>query len=144
DESHIIVTLINDSVVRATINPLDSGSFPYHSMPWQRRSGHWAGVGVAEQMRAPQRVVNAALRALLNNAGKSAGSQLFLRQNAFRPGDGNWTITPDKIWYLTADGSDDIRKDFSVIGIPNVTEELTNIITLAERFAEEVTSIPLI
>jgi hypothetical protein len=37
-EGHCIVTLINDSVVRATINPLDSGSFPFHSMPWQRRA----------------------------------------------------------------------------------------------------------
>jgi hypothetical protein len=144
DEAHAIATLINDSVVRATINPLDSGSFPYHSMPWQRRSGHWAGVGVAEQMRAPQRVVNAALRALLNNAGKSAGSQLVIKQSAIRPADGDWTITPDKIWYSTTDGSDDVRKDFLAIEIPNVTQQLTEIITLAERFAEETTSIPLI
>jgi hypothetical protein len=81
EEAHAIVTLINDSVVRATINPLDSGSFPYHSMPWQRRAKHWAGVGVAEQMRTPQKITNAALRALLNNAGKSAGSQLVINQS---------------------------------------------------------------
>jgi hypothetical protein len=85
DEAHAIVTLINDSVVRMAINPLDSGSFPYHSMPWQRRAQHWAGVGVAEQMRTPQKVTNAALRALLNNAGKSAGSQLVIQQEAIRP-----------------------------------------------------------
>jgi hypothetical protein len=28
------------------MNPLDSGELPYHSVPWQRRAGHWAGVGV--------------------------------------------------------------------------------------------------
>jgi hypothetical protein len=78
DEAHCIVTLINDSVVKSAINPLDSGSFPYHSLPWQRRAEHWAGVGVAEQMRTPQKVTNAALRALLNNAGKSAGSQFVI------------------------------------------------------------------
>lgn len=144
DEAHAIVTLINDSVVRATINPLDSGSFPYHSMPWQRRAQHWAGVGVAEQMRAAQRVTNAALRALLNNAGKSAGSQFIVRQAGIRPADGLWTITPDKIWYTTEDGSDDVRKDFNAIIIPNVTQQLMEIVTLGERFAEETTSIPLI
>jgi hypothetical protein len=85
----VIVTLINDSVVRANLNPLDSGAFPFHSMPWQRRAQHWAGVGVAEQMRTPQRVTNAALRALLNNAGKSAGSQLVVDQAAIRPMDGS-------------------------------------------------------
>ena len=34
---NVIVTLINDSVVRATIYPLNSGDFNYHSMPLQRR-----------------------------------------------------------------------------------------------------------
>ncbi len=141
---YALVTLINDSVVRATINPLDSGAFPYHSMPWQRRAQHWAGVGIAEQMRTPQRVVNAALRALLNNAGKSAGSQVVVNQRAVRPADGSWTVTPDKLWFTTEDGPDDVRKAFLTIEIPNVTQQLMNIITLAERFAEETTSIPLI
>ncbi len=143
-EAHVIVTLINDSVVRATINPLDSGSFPYHSMPWQRRAQHWAGVGVAEQMRTPQRVTNAALRALLNNAGKSAGSQFVIDMAAIRPADGSWAITPDKIWEKTQDGPADVRQAFMAIQIPNVTQQLLEIITLGERFAEETTSIPLI
>ena len=143
-ERNVIVTLINDSVVRAVINPLDSGSFPYHSMPWQRRAQHWAGVGVAEQMRTPQRVTNAALRALLNNAGKSAGSQFVIDRAAIRPADGLWTITPDKIWESTGEGPADVRQSFLAIQIPNVGEQLERIITLGERFAEETTSIPLI
>jgi hypothetical protein len=144
DPMHAIVTLINDSVVRAALNPLDSGNFPYHSMPWQRRAQHWAGVGVAEQMRTPQKVTNAALRALLNNAGKSAGSQLVINQAAIRPADGSWTITPDKIWFGTNDGPADIRQAMMAIQIPNVTQQLMEIIQLGERFAEETTSIPLI
>lgn len=144
EEVSCIVTLVNDSVVRATINPLDSGSFPYHSMPWQRRSESWAGVGVAEQMRTPQRVVNASLRALLDNAGKSAGSQLVINQSAIVPADGEWTITPDKLWFLTGDGPVDVRQAMMAIQIPNVTEQMMQIVTLAERFAEETTSIPLI
>jgi hypothetical protein len=144
DEAHAIVTLINDSVVRMAINPLDSGSFPYHSMPWQRRAQHWAGVGVAEQMRTPQKVTNAALRALLNNAGKSAGSQLVINANAIRPADGSWAITPDKIWLTTEEGPADVRQAFMAVQIPNVTQQLMEIITLGERFAEETTSIPLI
>lgn len=144
DECHVIVTLINDSVVRAAINPLDSGGFPYHSMPWQRRAGSWAGVGVAEQMKTPQKVTNAALRALLNNAGKSAGSQFVVDMAAIRPADGIWSITPDKIWEKTQDGPADVRAAFMAIEIPNVTEQLMSIITLGERFAEETTSIPLI
>jgi hypothetical protein len=71
-------------VVRATINPLDSGSFPYHSVPWQRRAGHWAGIGVGEQIRMPQKMINAATRAMLNNAGKSSGSQIVVDRGVMR------------------------------------------------------------
>lgn len=140
-----IVTLVNDSVIRATINPLDSGAFPYHSVPWQRRAGHWAGIGVAEQVTTPQKMINAANRAMLNNAGKSAGSQIVVDQSAIRPADGNWIMTPDKVWHKTADApGDDVRKAFMAVEIPNMTDHLMKIIEFALQLAEESTSIPLI
>lgn len=144
DQVSVIVTLINDSVVRATPNPLDSGEFNYHSLPWQRRGGHWAGVGVAEQMRTPQRVTNAALRAMLNNAAKSADNQYFIDTTAIRPMNGKWEITPGKIWGPTKDGPADIRQSFLAVQIPNTTAQMMTIIELGERMAEETTSIPLI
>lgn len=143
-EVYAIVTLINDSVVRATLNPLDSGSFPYHSMPWQEREGDWAGIGVPEQMKTPQRIVNAALRAMLNNAGKAADNQYVIDQGAVRPADNAWIITPGKLWLTTKDFTGDIRQAFMAIQIPNTTEMLEKIIMTGERFAEESTSIPLV
>jgi hypothetical protein len=145
DQVYAIVTLINDRAVRATINPLDSGSFPYHSVPWQRRSGHWAGIGVAEQLKAPQRITNAALRAMLNNAGKSAGSQIVVDRAGIVPADGSWTITPDKVWFVTGDGvGRDVRAMFLSIEIPNVTEQLMSVVNFGMQLAEESTSIPLV
>lgn len=144
-EVYAIVTMVNDSVIRAAFNPLDSGQFPYHNVPWQRRSGHWSGVGVGEQVRMPQRMVNAATRAMLNNAGKSAGCQFIIDQGAIVPGDGRWTLAPDKIWYKSADSViDDVRKAFTSITIPNMTPQLMTVVEYAFRLAEESTSIPLI
>lgn len=142
---HAIVTLINSCVVRATVNPLDSGDFPYHHFPWQRRAGNWAGIGVAEQVKMPQQTINAATRAMLNNAGKSAGSQIVINQGSIHPADGSPRMTPDKVWYKTGDSiGDDVRKDFMAITIPNVTDQLMKIIQYALQLAEESTSIPLI
>lgn len=142
---YVIATLINDSVIRATINPLDSGRFPYHSMPWQRRAGHWAGVGVAEQCATPQKMLNAATRAMLNNAGKSAGSQIVVDQTSIKPADGSWVITPDKVWLKTGDNpNEDVRQAMMAITIPNVTDQMLKIINYALQLAEESTSIPLI
>jgi hypothetical protein len=144
-EIYAIVTLVNDSVIRAIINPLESGAFPYHVMPWTRRAGHWAGVGVAEQVFMPQRMVNAATRAMLNNAGKSAGSIIVMDQGSIIPADGSNTLTPDKIFYkLPDDVIDDVRKVFQVFQVPNITPQMMDIINYAFRLAEESSNIPLI
>ena len=140
-----IITLINDTVVRVTINPLQSGEYCYHVMPWRRRAGHWAGVGVAEQIRMPQRMVTAATRAMLVNAAKSAGSQIIMQRGQVVPADSQWALTPDKLWLWDPDATmDDIRKVFASFDVPNKQKEFMGIIEYAFKLAEETSSIPLI
>jgi hypothetical protein len=52
-----MVTMVNNRVIKAALNPLDSGDFPYDVLPWQRKSGMPWGNGVARQGRTPQRIV---------------------------------------------------------------------------------------
>lgn len=145
EDIYCIVTMVNDSVIRATVNPLDSGDLPYDAAPWQRRAGHWAGVGVGEQLRAPQRVLNGASRRMFDNAGKSAGSIIVVDRTQLIPADGSWTLVPDKLFYTAPNATmDDVRKAILTFQVPNVTKELMQIIDFAFKLAEESTSIPLI
>lgn len=145
EQIYAIVTLVNSIVIKADINPLDSGKYPYHIMPWSRRAGSWAGCGIAEQIEMPQRMANAANRSMLNNAGRAAGSQIILNRGAVIPGDGNYVLTPDKIWYLNSEsGIDDVRKAFAAVEFPNQQAMLMNIIEFAFKLAEEACNIPLI
>lgn len=142
---YAIVTLIGDVAVRATLNPLDTGAFPYHSVCWQRRAAHWAGIGVPEQIRAPQRMVNGATRTMLDNAGLAAGGQIVIDKGSIIPADGTWALTPDKIWYRKGDSTvNDNRQAFTIYDFPIVTQQLKIIIDYALQLAEESTSIPLI
>jgi hypothetical protein len=114
-------------------------------MSWSRRAGHWAGVGVAEQMFTPQRMCNASTRALLNNAGLSAGPQIIIDQLGVIPADGSWKLTPNKIWYKTQDSTaEDVRQAFFAVLIPSVQQEMMAIIQYAMKLAEEATGIPLV
>lgn len=145
DDVHVMISMINDTVVRAIINPLDSGNFPYQVMTWSRRPGSWTGVGVAEQMQAAQRMVNAATRALLNNAGLSAGPQIVIDQMGMIPADGSWKLYPNKIWYKTEDSQGKSVSDaFFAAEIPNVGQQMQAVIDYAMKMAEEQTGIPLI
>jgi hypothetical protein len=117
-QADAIITLVNDTVIRATLNPLGSGDFPYRVLPWSRRDGMWAGRGVGEQVAVAQRIVNAGTRRMLENAGKAAGCQFVIDPDSISPADGVWTITPDKIWLKNVDASmDDVRKAFMNVQI---------------------------
>lgn len=140
-----VVTLVNNSVIRATISPLEDGEYGYHALPWSKRAGSWTGVGVAEQVSTAQKVVNASSRAVFNNAGVSAGVQIIMDPIKVVPANQSPVITPNKLWYLTADGGvDDVRKVFAAIEIPNVTAQLMPIIEYGMKMAEEASNIPLI
>jgi len=145
DEVFAIVTIINDKIVRATLNPLNSGRLNYHSIPWTFRGSFWAGIGPNEQMSTPQKVCNGAMRAMLNNAGVSSGGQIVIDQEAVVPANGDWRVAPNKIWYKTSDGViDDVRKAFTTFEIPERVDQLLKIIEFSMRLAEESTNIPLV
>lgn len=145
DDVYAVITIINNTVVRATISPLDSGRFPYHAAPWVRRINSWAGVGIAEQIRMPQRMTNAACRALLVNAAKSAGAQIVIDKSCIEPADSSWTVHPDKLWFKTVSATtDDVNKAFQVFEFPNVQKEMMGIIEYGAKLAEDACSIPLI
>ena len=145
DRVDVVITLVNDTVVRAVQSPMQSGRLPFHVFCWSRRAGHWAGVGVAEQIDAPQRIVNGATRAMLNNGGLSAGSQIVMDPNAVEPANRSQRITPDKLWYIKSGaGVEDVRKVFASFQWPNMTPQLMTIVEYGFKLAEEHSSIPLI
>jgi hypothetical protein len=140
-----IVTMVNDCVIRAALNPLDTGDFPYDVMVWQRKTGVPWGTGVAMQINTPQRMLNAATRNMLDNAGFSAGPQLIMRRDAISPADGTWQLTPRKIWFVN-DGADvnAVNQAFMAVNIPTLQGELMNIIQFALKMAEDVTGLPML
>ncbi|MFA6609103.1 MAG: hypothetical protein WCT07_04340, partial [Candidatus Paceibacterota bacterium] len=145
DTIPVTVVLVNDRVIKASVSILDSGEFPYDVMRWQYRTDSWAGTGVARQVRTAQNMVNAAARNLMDNAGVSAGPQIIMRDGVVYPADGDWTLSPLKIWRVDADA--DIQKvqdAITSIIIPTMQVELQNIIKMALEFAERATSMPLL
>lgn len=143
---YAIVTVVNDTVIRATLNPMEkTGGFPYRVLPWSRRAGFWAGIGVAEQVSLAQSIVNAGTRRLLDNAGISSGAQIVVNQGSVIPADGNWTIVPDKLWYTVEGASvEDVRKAFMSVEFPNLGQEIMAVIQYGFKLAEEASNIPLI
>ena len=144
DKFDVLITMVNDRVIRAALNPLDSGAFPYDVIRWKRRPGSWAGVGIARQMRTPQRMVVAATRNLMDNAGLGAGP-MFIVGRGIIPQNGIWEIRPRKIWIRDQESDDrPVEQDMKSIVIPMLQAELTGIIELGMKMAEDTTGMPML
>lgn len=141
----VVVTMIGDIPVKASLNPLPSGRFPYDFLCWQRVAGSPFGMGVGRQVRPAQDVLNANLRALNENGGLSSGPQIVLARNSVVPADGKWEITPRKVWYLKPDADiGDVTKAFNSFVIPGVQNELLSVIEFALKMAETATGLPVL
>lgn len=139
-----LVVMINDHVVMAAENPHKDGAFPYDVMPWQRRIDHWAGSGVSRQMRTPQRMLNAATRSMMDNAGMSSGPQIVARRTAIEPANGVWEIAPKKLWFALDEYEGPVRDAFEAIDIPSRQADLMGIIQFAQKMGEDVTGLPML
>jgi len=141
-----MVTIVNNHVIRASLNPLDTGEFPYDIFVWRRRIGFWAGIGVARQIRVAQKIVTAATRNLMDNAGVAAGPMLVFRQGSVFPADGVPGIGPRKVYYIDKDDDSiqDATKAIGVVKVDMMVNELLAIVNFGMQLAEQTTGLPMI
>lgn len=135
------LTMVNDRVINAALNPLDNGAFPYDIIPWKRRPGMPWGMGLARQVRTPQRIVVGATRRLMDNAGLASGPMIVVRRGTV-PQNGVWEIEPLKVWEEGDETAGQAGPPVSSVVIPMMQVELTNIIQLGMKMAEDVTGMP--
>lgn len=138
-----VIVMCNNRIIKAMLNPLDTGDFPYDVFHWERVDLSPFGVGVPYLMRYAQRTLNAAWRAMLDNMALSSGPQIIMNRKSVTPADGNWELTARKLWFMQGD-SDDVQKAFYVFEVNSHQPEIEAVINLAMKFADEETSLPQI
>lgn len=137
------VVMINSTIVKAYLNPLEGGELPYDFYVWERVSDSVWGYGIPYLMRAQQKVLNAAWRQMMDNAGVSSGPQIIVKAGAIQPADKQWQISARKIWFAT-DEVDDVRKAFTAVEFNSHQVELSGIIKMAMELADMETGVPVI
>jgi len=84
-------------VIKVALSHMDSEELPYNILNWEKDETSIFGFGVPYRMRAPQRVMNASWRMVLDNAGLSTGPQIIINKSMVTPADNNWTLSRRKI-----------------------------------------------
>lgn len=135
------VIMINGHVVKAFVNPLESGGLPYDFMVWEPMDNSPWGLGIPYLCRPAQRVLNAAWRQVMDNSALSVGPNVVIKRGIVEPANGKWELTGRKIWYCT-DATQNVAEAFSFFDIPNNSQQFQSIIELALQFIDAETGIP--
>lgn len=142
DKASAMAVIVNDRLIKITLNVMDTGDFPYDVMAWQRRPGMPWGTGISRQIRTVQRILNGAVRSMMDNSALAASPQIIIG-NGVTPADGNYNLRGGKIWRLDPEAPNaDVRAAFGSFVMPSVQAEMMNIIQWAMKTAEDTTGLP--
>jgi len=142
-ELNAVVWFCDGELLKFSIYPYDSGECMYSVFNLVKDESSIFGYGIPSIMRDPAKSLNAAWRAMMDNAGLAAGPQVIIATELIEPADGNWTLAPRKVWKALA-GLPKEHRAFETFDIPMRQVELANIITLSKQFIDDMTAMPQI
>jgi hypothetical protein len=142
-EVDVIVSFIGGNVIKADMNPMETNERPYSVFTYETDDTSIFGYGVPFLVENEQRIINAAWRMVIDNAGLSTGPQVIVNRELVTPSDGSWQLKPRKIWWANSPEVD-VRSAFGLFDIPSHQAELTAIYNMAKQMMDDVTNLPLL
>jgi len=137
----VCVVIVNDRPIKAMLNTLDTGDLPYDFFQWSKVTDSVWGIGLPRIQIWQQRIITAAWRAMMDNAGDSAGVNIVIGTGV-EPDDGVMEITGKKIWRAGGDMID-VRQAFAQFQVGSNQQDLQRIIEMALRFTDLETALPM-
>lgn len=134
------VLFINDRPVKVELNEIETGDLVYDFFTWSPIPGSPWGIGLPRIGMWQQRVIIAAWRAMMDNAGDSSGANVVVG-DGIEPADDNWELTGKKLWRATGD-VEDVRAAFAQFQLESRQTELAAVVDMALRFLDQETGIP--
>ena len=92
------VWLINNKVIKATLNPDPIGNKPYFKASFRELYGQFYGIGLPEIIRDSQMMCNASARNLADNMAIASGPQVGVDVSLMPEGEDYEHIFPWKVW----------------------------------------------
>lgn len=141
-EYEINAWLIGTHVIKAVINPDQTGAKPFSVTSFEKIDGSWWGKGAPELMADSQDGANAACRAMLNNVGLASGPMAEINRRKLVPGENGQSIWPWRTFQTDDGGIPDTQPAIQFFQPELIAEQLIQVSEKFERQADEETGIP--
>lgn len=136
------IWMIGPLIIKVVLSPMEGMNFPYHFYYYDKDETCIFGEGLAAIMRDPQSMLNASVRAMLDNAAISAGPIIEANIELLSPGEDPRDIYPFRVFPREGVGSDAAYPALRITNITSHTNELMALTQFFQSVADEVTTVP--
>jgi len=136
------IWMLGPLIIKAIISPIEGVVFPYHFYYYDKDDTSIFGEGIPTIMRDAQKLFNASVRAMLDNAAISAGPIIEANTDLLDPSEDPRDIYPFRVFLRDGQGMEASYQAVRVTSLPSYTNEFMTMIQFFMTAADEVTSIP--
>ena len=137
------VWLINNKVIKATINPDPLGRKPYYKTSYEQVPGGWMGNGVPDLIHDCQDMCNAAARALANNMAIASGPMVWVNLDRIARGEDVTQLYPWRIFQMTdSPMGNTTTPPVGFFQVDMFAQELMEIYNAFAQLADEYSNMP--
>lgn len=141
-ELAVNIWILGDIVIKAIIAPIEGVTFPYHIYYYDKDdSSIWAN-GIAAIMRDPQKLFNAGVRAMMDNAAISAGPIIEANTDLLDPSEDPRDLYPFRVFIRDGQGMEAQSPAIRIETLPSYTNEFMALIQFFREMADEIPAIP--
>lgn len=133
------VWMVGNVVIKAMVNPLEGIDIPYFFYPYQQDDTSFWPEGIAYALRAPQSGINAAVRAMQDNAGASSGPTYAINTAYIDPDEDPLEMQANRVFTLHKPNAD-ISKAFQAVIVPSAIEHNLALVSFWQNGADEVST----
>jgi hypothetical protein len=141
DDILINTFILGDRVIKITKSFIDDKP-PYHVFYYEKDETSIFGYGLPRIMADVQAVINAATRAMIDNAASVAGPQMLIRLGLLAPGNDTESVYPGKRWFQKDTGFNNTPNAISALNFDSHIQDYLALLAKFEDMADKTTSLP--
>ena len=136
------IWMLGDIVIKANVSQVEGVHLPYHFYYYDKDDTSIWGEGIPSIMRDAQKLFNASVRAMLDNAAISAGPIIEANTDLLEPNEDPKDLYPFRVFLRDGQGADAMAQAIRVYSLPSYTNEFMSMINFFMSASDEVTAIP--
>ena len=136
------IWMIGNYIIKAVIAPVKGVVLPYYFFYYDKDESSFYGSGLPTITRDPQKILNACVRAMLDNAALSSGGIFEVNEDMLSPNEDARDMHANKVIRRQGIGQEGAIPALRVSTIPNYSSNYMSMIEMFKQMFDDISALP--